>query len=154
MDLISAGEMFRTMAKEAGVSLEKFGVRAEEDWRIDRELDARMLELLRKKKKGVFDGRLVGYLAFTHSVESLRVYLTAQPDVRIRRIMLRESQEYAVVKQDLEERERSEQKRYRSIYGIDLNDRSFYNFVLDSSQLAPDDIVTQIATKLKSRGAT
>jgi len=149
LQLISAGAMFRTMAKEAGVSLEEWSVRAEQDWSIDQELDARMLELLLKTKEGVFEGRLVGYLAFTHGVESLRVYLTAPRAVRIQRIAQREASHAATVEKAMEKRERSEKKRYRDIYGIDVNDRSFYNSVVDASTLAPPDIVKQIIQELK-----
>ena len=140
--------MFRHMAKEAGLSLEEFGHRAEKDWDIDRELDARMLELLRKQEQGVFDGRLTGYLAHKHNITSLKIYLDARLDVRIERIMKREKKDYATVERDITQREHSERGRYMSIYRVNLNDRSFFNLVIDSSRLRPEEIVEQIVKAL------
>lgn len=146
VDLISAGEMFRAMAHKAGVSLAELSHLAEQDWQIDKELDSRMLELLRQKEKGVFDGRLVGYLAYTNGIQALKTYLDAQRDVRIRRIMNREKKDYETVEGEITQRERSEQKRYRSIYQVDLSDRSSFDLIIDSSNLTPEEIVQQIVT--------
>ena len=148
MGHISAGEMFRRIAKEAELSLEELGHRAESDWHIDRELDARMLELLRKRKQGVFDGRLTGYLAHKHQIRSLKIYLDAHFDVRIQRIMNREKKDRAAVERDIRSRERSERSRYMNIYGVDLTDRSFFDLVMNSSRLLPEDTVDQISRAL------
>jgi cytidylate kinase len=150
VDLVSAGELFRCLAKEAGLSLEDLGRRAENDWAIDRQLDARMLELLRQKDEGVFDGRLTGYLAYTHKIKSIKTYLDAPMDVRTRRIMQREGKDYPTVEHELKERERSEQKRYQSIYGADATDRSLYDLVVDSSQQTPEEIVDRIVAKIRA----
>ena len=147
VDLISAGQMFRAMAHEAGASLTEFSHLAEQDWEIDRELDSHMLQLLLQKEKGVFDGRLVGYLAHKNGIGALKIYLDAQRKVRIRRIMNREKNDYETVEREITERERSEQMRYRSIYGVDSNDRSFFDLIIDSSSLTPEEIVQQIVTR-------
>ena len=148
VELISAGEMFRRMATEAGLSIEEFGRRAEKDWKIDRALDDRVLELLRQKEQGVFDGRLTGYLAHMHKITALKIYLDAQLDVRIQRIMKREKKDFAAVERAVTEREKSERSRYLDIYGVDLSDRSFFDHVLDSSTGTPEEMVEQIVKAL------
>ncbi len=151
-DLISAGAVFRTMAEEAGLSLEEFGRRAEGDWSIDRDLDEKMLQLLREREQGVFEGRLVGYLAHRSQIPALKVYLDALFDVRVRRIMKRKKgDDYSTVRRAVEERERSEQKRYRSIYGLDLQDRSYFDIVIDASSRTPEQIAEQLIEALAKR---
>lgn len=150
VDLISAGQMFRHMAQAAKLSLEEFGLRAEQDWQIDRELDARMLKLLRQKRQGVFDGRLTGYLAHANHIKSLKIYLDARLDARIQRIMKREKKDYATVKRDVIAREHSERSRYMKIYGVDVSDTSFFDLVIDSSQLSPEEVVEGVIKALTS----
>ena len=46
---------------------------------------------------------------------------------------------------DLREREASEWQRYRTLYGIDINDLSTYHLVLDSGFWSAEDIVDVMA---------
>lgn len=143
--LYSAGAIFRERAQRAGLSLEEFGRRAEEDESIDRALDDALSRLLRAKESGVFEGRLVGWLASTQNLPALKVYLDAPLDVRVERIRRRErSDDPQAVRQAVLDRERSEAKRYRTIYGVDVRDTSFYDLVIDTSRLAPDEVVERI----------
>jgi cytidylate kinase/H/ACA ribonucleoprotein complex subunit 4 len=151
VDLFSTGALFRSLAKEVGLSLEEFGRRAEGDWNIDRALDERMLQLLREKEQGIFEGRLTGYLAHRHGIPAFKVYLDAPLDVRVRRIMKREGGTCAAVQRAVEERERSEQQRYERIYGLDLQDRSYYDLVIDTSSRGPEEIVGQMIEELAKR---
>ncbi len=149
LDHLSSGEIFRRMSREAGVSLEELGRRAETHWKIDQDLDAQILELMRTKPEGVFEGRLTGYLAHKNHIEALKVLLEAPLGVRIRRIMQREkTSDYEAVRQAVLQREHSEQKRYREIYQLDWHDRSFYDLVIDTSSLTPEEIVERIVAKL------
>ena len=47
------------------------------------------------------------------------------------------------------EREKSEAKRYREYYGIDIDDESIYDLVIDTSDKSPDEIVNIILSSLK-----
>jgi predicted cytidylate kinase len=151
VDLFSSGALFRMQAEEAGLSLEEFGRRAEGDWSIDRALDEKMLRLLRERERGVFEGRLTGYLAHRHGIPAFKVYLDAPLDVRVRRIMKREGGTCAAVQRAVEERERSEEKRYLAIYDLDLRERSYYDLVIDTSSRGPREIVGQMIEELAKR---
>lgn len=151
VDLFSSGAIFRSLAEEAGLSLEEFGRRAEEGWSIDRALDERMLRWLREREAGVFEGRLTGYLAHRHGIPALKVCLDAPLDVRVRRIVKREGGTTEAVRRAVEERERSERERYERIYGLDLRDRSYYDLVIDTSARGPEEIVGRVIEELAKR---
>lgn len=141
----SAGAIFREEAKRRGLTLEEFGRLAEEDERIDRALDEAMLQRLRGTDSGVFEGRLTGWLAYTHKIPALKVYLDAPLEVRVRRVQKREgSEDPQAIREAVLARERSEAKRYRHLYGVDVRDTSFYDLVIDTSRLAPDGVVERV----------
>ena len=73
---VSAGVLFREIAKEMGVSLVELSRIAAEDFEIDRRIDERTKE---EASKGcvVLEGRLVGWMAREYA--DLNIYLSA-PD--------------------------------------------------------------------------
>ena len=76
---VSAGALFRKIAKERKVSLEELGEKALEDPSIDKLVDARTIA---EAEKGnlVVDGQLAGWVLKDRS--DLRIYLTAPENVR------------------------------------------------------------------------
>jgi cytidylate kinase len=74
--------------------------------------------------------------------------IDAPLEVRARRIARREGKEVAEAKREIVARERSEQIRYKQIYGIDLQDTSVFDFVVDSGEKSPDEIVATIAARV------
>ena len=59
---VNAGQIFRVLAKEANLTLNEFGARAEIDPTIDRELDKKMIRYAKKGESTVMEGRLVGWM--------------------------------------------------------------------------------------------
>ncbi|HEV2230728.1 MAG TPA: cytidylate kinase family protein [Thermoplasmata archaeon] len=150
--LISAGTKFRAMAKDRGMTLEAFGRAAEKDPSIDRALDRAMLDEIRANQAAgrnvVVDGRIQAHLLATERIPCLKVLIDAPLEVRARRIARRERKEVAGAKQEIVARERSERIRYKEIYGIDLQDVSVFDFVIDSGEKSPDEIVSTIAARV------
>jgi len=72
--MISAGEVFRQMARERGVDLSDFGRMAEKDPAIDREIDFRQREIAEREDDIVAEGRLSGW--FVRNAD-LRIWLQA-----------------------------------------------------------------------------
>jgi CMP/dCMP kinase len=146
--LVSAGLKFRSMAKARGMGLAEFGRTAEQEHEIDRALDRDVLEeVLRYDAAGrdvIVDGRIQAQLLKARRVPALTVLLDAPLPVRVARVAARESKPAAEVEREIREREASERRRYRDVYQIDLDDRSAFDVVLDSSSLDPDEIVRQI----------
>ncbi len=144
MELVYAGQIFRDMAKERGMSLEDFGRLAERDESIDRELDERMVAIAREMEDGVFDGRLTGYMTHKYGIPAFRVYVTAELPIRVKRIAGREDKDIDRVEKEVLERERSEYERYMKYYGFDIRDTSIYDLVLDSSHMSPEALADKL----------
>jgi len=146
--LVSAGELFRKMARNSGLSLEEFGKKALADPSIDRNLDEHMLRIAREAvgKDGgiVLEGRLTGALTYAEGIEAFRVFLEAPISVRAERIARREGKSVSKARKEAVERERCEVERYIKFYGIDPRDRKIYDLVIDSSKYVPEEIVEQI----------
>ncbi len=149
LEVHSAGDIFRKMAKESHMTLEEFGHVAERSWDIDIELDKRMLDLIRARGDAIFEGRMTGYLCYLNDIEALKVHITAPPEVRLRRVMRREAKDKDTVLREMREREMSEQKRYKSIYGYSLDDLQIFDLTIDSSRQKPAEIVDAILGKLR-----
>lgn len=130
MEVISAGEVFRTLAKERGVSLAEFGELAEKDDSIDIQIDKRQQEIAATRDHIILEGRLAGHMA----PRALKVWLKAPVEVRVQRIVGRESTSFEQAMKETLEREASEALRYREIHGIDIYDLSVYDLVIDSNR--------------------
>ena len=147
MVLVAAGMLFRTMAEEKGMSLEQFGRFAEKNSDVDRELDRLILEKMKGpagQKGMVVDWRLSGYAASANRVDAFKVWIDASLDVRVKRVMGREDKSFEQVKKEILTREKSERKRYKRIYDLDLDDRSVYDLCIDSDDLTPEQVVERI----------
>jgi predicted cytidylate kinase len=148
LDVVSAGDIFRGMAKEGKMSLEEFSHLAEKSWDIDIELDKRMLEFIKENEAGIFEGRMTGYMCYLNDIDALKVHITAPANVRLRRVMRRESKDHDTVLREMRQREESERKRYNSIYGYDIGDLKIYDITIDSSTQRPPEIAAAILAKL------
>ena len=144
MELVYAGQVFRDMAKEKGMSIEEFGRLAENDDKIDRELDERMVKIALDRDNIIIDGRLTGYMTHKHGIDAFRVYVTAELPIRVERIAGREEKDIETVEREVLERERSEYERYMKYYGFDIRDTEIYDLVLDSSHMSPDELAEKL----------
>ena len=149
---VNAGQIFRQMAEENGVSLVDFGQRAEEDARIDRDLDARMVQIARQRQCVILEGRITGWMAAQNGLSAFKVWLQALPEVRAGRVGGRDHIEPELAMRDMAQREKSETKRYLDHYGIDIGDLSVYDLVIDTEGLAPQAVVERIAAAVEARG--
>ena len=144
MRVVSAGEMFRGMARERGLSLAELGALAEAQWDVDHQLDERMVAVAEAHGDVVLEGRLIGLLLARRGVEAFSVHLAADPQVRAGRIALREHKDPAEALREIQQRERSEAVRYKDIYGIDILDTEPYDLVLDSSTMTARQVADAI----------
>lgn len=131
-DMISAGEVFRQLAREHNMELAEFGRLAEEDPSYDKMIDARQKEIAQTQNNIIVEGRLSGWMV---PQADLKIWLHAPIGCRIKRIATRDQvgDESTAEKLTLE-REACEAGRYRSYYNIDINDLLIYHLVLDSER--------------------
>lgn len=151
--LVSAGAKFRALAEAKGMSLNDFGRAAEADPDIDRALDRSMLEeILKLDATGrdvIVDGRIQAPLLAQRRVPCLKIWIDASLAVRAKRIAGREGKDAKVTRREIVEREASERRRYKAIYGIDVADTSIYDLVIDSSDEDPDRIVELVWSRVE-----
>jgi len=143
--LISAGEIFRKLAVERGMTLEEFSKYAESNPEIDFYIDKLQKEMAEREKNVVVEGRLSGWMV----KDAFKVWIYASPEVRYRRIAKREGKDLARVKNETRRREELEKKRYKKFYSIDLDDISVYHLAINSDHFDPNDIVEIIVKGLE-----
>ncbi len=149
----SIGDLMRVMASDKGISLTELNKLAEHDKSIDLELDNRLKELGKAKDNFVVDGRLA---AFFIPNAQVRVFLDTDNKVRAERI-LKDKREHEKSKDlnemvnKIQEREKSEKKRYRKYYGVDYLDKKLYNLFIDTTELNPNDVVGKIIKSIEKK---
>jgi cytidylate kinase len=129
---LPGGEVFRELAAEAGMTLAEFGAHAQDHPAIDRELDDR-LQARATEGDCVIESRLAGWLATRAGLPAVRVWVDCADDVRAARVADRDGTTAAQALADNAARSELERARYRAVYAIDLDDRSTYDLVLDST---------------------
>lgn len=147
---VYAGEIFRKEAEKRGMTLSDFSKYCEEHPEIDKELDDHQVRIL-KKGNVILEGRLSGWLAHLNNIPAFKILLKADRETRLNRIMKREGGDREKRRKEMVEREQSEARRYREFYGIDINDESIYDLVIDTSDKTPDEIVNIILNSLKGK---
>ncbi len=147
LNYIYSGMIFRQLAEEHNMELEKFGKYCEQNSEIDKKLDARQLEIL-EKGDVILEGRLAGWLAYQNNIPALKVAIDTDLETRARRIVNREKGSVEFRKKEILEREGSEALRYKNYYNIDLKDKSIYDIVIDSKDKTAEEIVEIIIKKI------
>jgi len=142
--LISAGEIFRKLASEKGMTLEEFSKYAELHPDVDLYIDKLQKEMAEKEENVVVEGRLSGWMI----KDAFKVWIHADPEIRYKRIAQRENKDLAKVRSETKRREEIEKRRYKKFYSIDLDDLSIYHLIINSGYFKPDDIVEIILKAL------
>lgn len=142
----SIGDLMRAMASDKGISLIELNKLAEHNKSIDLELDNRLKELRKAKDNFVVDGRLA---AFFIPNAQVRVFLDTNDKIRAERILKdrrehEKSNDLNEMVKKIQEREKSEKKRYQQYYGVDYLDKKLYNLLIDTTELNPNDVVEKI----------
>jgi len=136
---VSAGQAFRRIAVERGMGLDELSRVAAADPAIDRMVD----ELTKEEALAgnvVIDGRLSPWMA---SAADAKIFLTAPEPVRLQRMAKRDSMSMEEATELTRLREEVEGERYRRYYGIDVEDLSVYDLIVDTS-LYPIEEVSRV----------
>jgi cytidylate kinase len=144
---VYAGALFREMANKYNMSLEEFGRYCEAHPDIDQQLDEYQIQVLRKGNV-ILEGRIAGWLAYQNKIPATKILIHADLTTRTQRIVKREQGAIEKRKKEIQIREKSEKKRYMTYYNIDVDDRSIYDIIIDSSKMSPEEILKVILTKL------
>jgi predicted cytidylate kinase len=145
-DYVNAGQIFRDMASEAGMTLAEMGAYAEQNPQVDLQLDERMIQVARDRPPVVLEGRMTGWMAVRGKLSAHKVWLQASAEIRAERIGLRDG-DVAALEQMLA-RQASESQRYREHHGIDICDLSVYDSVINTEANEPPAVVSMILKAL------
>lgn len=137
---------FRQMAAEKGVDFWTFCSMAEKDDNIDRELDARQVEMAMAEENCVLGSRLAIWML---TEADLKVYLAADSLTRAERVFRREGGSLEERIAQTRMRDENDSARYKRIYGIDNNDTSVADLVIKTDDKSPEEIVGIIISHLK-----
>jgi CMP/dCMP kinase len=140
---------FRAMALDKGVSFEEMLnlANGDPDYSYDRELDARQVDLAREGDC-VIGSRLAMWL-LPDAV--LRLYLAGSLEVRAARIHAREGDDLSEKLAFTKSRDESDHERYLKIYGIDNDDLSAADLVINTELWKPEAIVEIACAALAHR---
>ena len=142
---LSAGDIFRKLAKERGMSLEDFSYRLLNEPEVDKAIDQRTVE---EAKKGnvVIDAQLAGWM--TRGINHFSILITASFETRCRRIALRDGKSLEEAIRETKAREETEAKRFKELYGIDVGDLSIYDMVISTERLDANDTIKLVRSAI------
>jgi cytidylate kinase len=131
---VSVGDIFRKLASERKMNVVKFaGVREKE---VDYRADEETLKLV-KKGRIVLNGRLTGWVAGDNA--DVRIFITCDINEKAKRVSKRDVESITEAKKDLEKRDTDDNCVYKELYGIDMNDLSIYNEIIDTTKISTEE---------------
>ncbi|MGN1201507.1 MAG: AAA family ATPase [Candidatus Caccovivens sp.] len=141
---IGVGDIFKQEAEKRGMSAEEFNAYCLNDPSYDFLIDEQTAKLGEELKGQniIFDSRLAWHFV----PESFKVFVDINEDEMVNRLVKSERKGKEKVddpieaKRTLINRRNLENERYKKIYGIDNNDLSQYDFVIDSSNLSVEEV--------------
>lgn len=134
---VSSGQTFRRLAIEHDCDLEGFSQLCEEDRSIDKKIDQITIE---EAKEGnvVLEGQLASWMA--KDFTDFSIYITASLETRVERISKRDKIDFDTAKKITLARTKSEVKRFKKMYSIDIENKDIYDLILKTDRLTKDEV--------------
>ncbi|MFA6394201.1 MAG: cytidylate kinase family protein [Patescibacteria group bacterium] len=156
--LYNIGRLRRQKAGERGMTLAEYNKLGETDPSTDTEVDEYQKELGRTADNFVIDGRQ----SWNFIPHSLKIFLTVDEKTGAERIFNElKKTDHRNEDRDLnslddliksqQKRMESDRLRYKKYYQIDVFNPSHYDFVLDTTDLSPDEAFEKIYGFIKSK---
>ena len=144
---VYGGQIFRNLAVERGVSLEELAESLEHDQETEREIDRRLIAA-GMNDSVLIESRTIGWI-FPREIPTVRIWLLCDLSERLRRVRAREHHPRSA--ENLLRREASDNRRYRELYGIEEEDYSPFDLVVDTTTMPVDEVVAQIESFVRER---
>ena len=144
--LYKASEAFREKARELNMNIVDFCKYVEENPDIDKAIELKTKEIAEDVDGIVIDARLGFYVV----KDAFKVYMTCDENVAAARLLncSRGKEEEYISKEDaleaIRNREQSERARYLKLYGVDIQDLSQYDFVIDTTHITVHEAAEKI----------
>ncbi len=151
------GGIFREMAAEKAMTIERFYDALRTDPAAEREADDRQRQLMRERDNLVVQGRISWYFAKESHFRAWNILLKVDPVIGAQRSGQRPENAGRSAEEMIAataERARHEQEHYRALYGIeDHRDPRHYDFILDTSDLSEEEVFKRTMEEIKKAAA-
>jgi len=141
----SVGDFMRNLAKERGLSLIELNKLGEKDKSIDKQADDWQTNLGKKEDKFIIDGRI----SYHFIPNSIKLFLKVSPEEGSERIRgdnreTEKADSHEEMVKLWKERVESDRKRYKKYYNLNPLDESQYDFVVDTTNLTKEEVVSRV----------
>ena len=151
----SAGDIRRELAGKKAMTLEEFNKWDEKTHEGDKAADEFQKKLGKTEDNFVIDGRLPAYFI----PNSFKIFLHVDPEIAARRVMVERRngvEVYNSIKEavkKLAEREASDNRRYKELYGIDYANKRNFDLCINTSGTNVEQVAEIIIDFVKKKGA-
>ncbi|MGP6219823.1 (d)CMP kinase [Caldiplasma sukawensis] len=143
----SGGYFFRKLGEDKNISIEDVNKLAENDPKLDHELNNMIKEFMEKNDFIIVESRLSGFISWKFSIPAFRVFLDAPREVRMERVKQRDGKSFNP--ELFIDREESENMRYKKYFQFDMDDLSIYDLIVDTTSGGPDQIAKKIIGSIR-----
>lgn len=154
--VISAGQIFRDIAKEKGIDVNALNSKINENLKREHDIDSLIDQRTEKAGKEldnvVFDSRLAWHFV----PDSFKVFISVDINEAAERVFRdseRKSEKYKSVddaREHLVKRANMEEIRYHELYGLNYFDKNNYDLIVDSTKRTPEQIADTILAEWKN----
>ena len=137
------GEYFRKLAVDMGMSVTEFNEYVKSHPEIDNQIENSARKAADENEELIIDARLGWYAV----PESFKVYLTVDINEAAKRAFYdpnrKKSESFETLeeqKADIEKRFALENERYFNLYGVHKEDKSNYDFIIDTTNITQDEV--------------
>ena len=146
---LNGGDVFREEARTRGLTVEQLSSDAKEDLDVDRSLDSLLQQRMSSHDSPeIIESRLSGWWAYKNSLNCLRVWVNVSEQERAKRIQKREGGDFGDCLRKSQNRQRDDMERYSTLYGINLDDMSPYNLVVDADEKDEMEVFQAVDSEL------
>ncbi len=126
---------FKDLAKKEGISLMEFQKKAENDSDIDKKFD----DVLKEQAKG--NCIVTTWLGPWMIDADIRIKIFASVETRAERIAKRDGMALEEAIAHVKQRDENNRKRYKKIYGIDIDSEENFDAKFDSGIFTPEELL-------------
>lgn len=152
------GQIFRDIAKEKGITLDKLHEGITDDVAIDKLVDDYLVDLSRKENDFVVESRT----AWHFIPKSIKFYFRVDSKESAKRVFLELQKEnqrnegtelnsIEKVEKSLDNRKKMDDKRYLKFYGINIRDDKNYDLVIDTTKLTIQEVFEKVMKFINRR---
>ncbi len=130
---------FKDLAKKEGIDIIEFQEKAKNDPSIDKKFDNLLKEMVASNNAVV-----TTWLGPWILNPDFKIKLTASEETRAKRVAKREKISLKEAKEYVAKKDMQNVERYSEIYGININDDSIFDIIINTENKSPEEIADKI----------